>query len=124
MCQVDDVSTGRARICVGEQDLSDEARSVMMRGRNPCLEFLGALGVTIVSDGWLRSVIRAKFRVSRAVATWDARTLSTATRLFTNSADNCMATDQTARSTQAKLQSCKAAAWPRYGACKHECSKC
>ena len=95
---------------VKDRDLSDEARSVMMRGRNPCLEFLGALGVTTVSVGRPRSVIKAKFRVSRAVATWDARTLSTATRLFTNSADNCMATDQTTRSTQATLQSDNAAA--------------
>ena len=44
-------------------------------------------------------------------------------RRIPNSADNCVATDQTARSTQAKLQSCNAAAWQRYGACKHECSK-
>ena len=73
----------------------------------------------IVSDGWLRSVIRAKFRVSRAVATWDARTLSTATRIFTNSADNCMATEQTARSTQAR----KAAGLRRNDACRHACTE-
>ena len=119
MYQVDDVSTGRARIRVGERDRSEEARSVMMRGLSPCLEFRGALGVTIVSDGWLRSVMRAKFRVSRAVATWDARTLSTATRLFTNSTDNFMATEQTARSAQES----EAAAWPRHDVCKHACIK-
>ena len=74
----------------------------MMRGRSPCLEFRGALGDTRVSDCWFRSVARAKFRVSRAVATWDARTLSTATRLFTNSTDNCMANEITARTNQAR----------------------
>ena len=110
MYQVDDVSSGRPRIRAGDWDLSVEGCSVMMRGRNPCLEFLGALGVTTVSVGRLRSVIKAKFRVSKAVATWDARTLSTATRLFTNSADKYMATDQTTSSTQAKLQSDNAAA--------------
>ena len=55
-----------------------------------------------MSDCWFRSVARAKFRVSRAVATWDARTLSTATRLFTNSTDNCMANEITARTNQAR----------------------
>ena len=83
------------------RDRSDEMRSVRRRGCSPCLEFRGVLGDILVSDGWLRSVIRAKFRVSRAVATWDARTLSTATRLFTNSADNCMANEHTARTNQA-----------------------
>ena len=52
--------------------------------------------------GLFRSVARAKFRVSRAVATCDARTLSTATRLFTNSTDNCMASEITARTIQAR----------------------
>ena len=89
--QVEEVSAGRVRIRVGERDRSDEMRSVMMRGRSPCLEFRGALGDTRVPDCWFRSVARAKFRVSRAVATCDARTLSTATRLFTNSTDNCVA---------------------------------
>ena len=65
MYQVDDVSSGRPRICVGDRDLSDEGCSVMMWGRNPCLEFLGALGVTTVSVGRPRSVIKAKFRVSK-----------------------------------------------------------
>ena len=59
-----------------------------------------------MSDGWLRSVIRAKFRVSRAVATWDARTLSTATRLFTNSADNCMANEHTHSKDKSSKEGC------------------
>ena len=113
------MSKGRVRIQVGDRDRSDEMRSVMMRGRRPCLEFRGTLGDTPVSDGWLRSVIRAKFRVSRAVATWDARTLSTATRLFTNSADNCMANEHTARKNQAS----KAAELRRHDACKHACAE-
>ena len=73
-----------------------------MRGRSPCLELRGALGDTRVSDCWFGSVTRAKFRVSRAVATWHARTLSTATRLFTNSTDNCMANELTARTNPAR----------------------
>ena len=89
---------GRVRIRVGERDRSDEMRSVMMRGRSPCLEFRGALGDTRVSDCWFRSA-------ARAVATWDARTLSTATRLFTNSTDNCMANEITARTNQARKAS-------------------
>ena len=100
--QVEEVSTGRVRIRVGERDRSDKMRSATMRGRSPCLEFRGALGDTRVSDCWFRSVARAKFRVSRAVATCDARTLSTATRLFTNSTDNCMANEITARTIQAR----------------------
>ena len=100
--QVEEVSIGRVRMQVGVRDRSDEMRSVMMRGRSPCLDFRGALGDTRVSDCWFRSVARAKFRVSRAVATWDARTLSTATRLFTNSTDNCMVNEITARPTQAR----------------------
>ena len=96
---MEEVSTGRVRIQVGVRDRSDEMRSVMMRGRSPCLEFRGALGDTRVSDCWFRLVARAKFRVSRAVATCDART---ATRLFTNSTDNCMANEITARTIQAR----------------------
>ena len=113
MYQVDDVSSGRPRIRAGDRDLSGEGCSAMMRGRNPCLEFLGALGVATVSVGRPRSVIKAKFRVSKAVATWDARTVSTATRLFTNSADKYMATNETTSSTQGKLQSDNAAARQR-----------
>ena len=106
--QVEEVSKGRVRIRVGERDRSDEMRSVMMRGRRPCLEFRGALGDTLASDGWLRSVIRAKFRVSSAVATWDARTLSTATRLFTNSTDNCMLMNtQQVQIKQVRLRNCE-----------------
>ena len=100
--QVEEVSIGRVRIQVGLRDRSDEMRSVKMRGRSPCLEFRGALGDTRVSDCWFRGVAKTKFRVSRAVATWDARTLSTATRLFTNSTDNCMVNEITARPTQAR----------------------
>ena len=55
-----------------------------------------------MSDCWFRSVARAKFRVSRAVATCEARTLSTATRLFTNSTDNCMANELTAKTNPAR----------------------
>ena len=74
---------------------NDEARS-------PCLELRGALKAIQESDSGFRSTARAKFRVSKAVATWQARTLSTATRLFTNSVDNHMASVITARTTQAR----------------------
>ena len=100
--QVEEVSTGRVLVRGGARDRSDVMRSVMMRGRSPCLELRGALGAIRGSDSEFRSTARAKFRVSKAVATWEARTLSTATRVFTNSGDNHMASVLNARATQAR----------------------
>ena len=77
-------------------------RSVMMRGRSPCLELRGGLGTIRGSDSEFRSTAGAKFKVSKAVAIWEARTLSAAIRLFTNSGDSHMASVINARTTQAK----------------------
>ena len=86
----------------GARDRSDAMRSVMMRGRSPCLELRGGLGTIRASDSEFRSTARPKFKVSKAVATWEARTLSTATRLFTNSGDSHMASVINARTIQAR----------------------
>ena len=41
--QVEEVSTGQVLVRVGVRDRSDKMRSVMMRGRSPCLELRGSL---------------------------------------------------------------------------------
>ena len=102
MYQVEDVSKGRVLVRGGVRDRSDAMRSVMMRGRSPCLELRGGLGTIQGSDSEFRSTARAKFKVSKAVATWEARTLSAATRLFTNSGDSHMASVINARTIQAR----------------------
>ena len=80
----------RSRMCPeaessGVRDRSDVMRSVMMRGRRQCRELRGGLGAILGSDSEFRLTARAKFKVSRDVEICEARTLSTAIRLFTNS---------------------------------------
>ena len=77
-------------------------RSVMMRGRKPCRELRGGLAAVLGSDSEFRLTARAKFKVSRDVEICEARTLSTAIRLFTNSGESHVATVSNARTTQAE----------------------
>ena len=100
MYQVEDVSRGRVLVQGGVRDRSDVMRSVMMRGRRPFLELRG--GAILGSDSEFRSTARAKFKVSKDVEICEARTLSTAIRLFTNSGESHMASVSNARTTQAK----------------------
>ena len=102
MYQVEDVSRGRVLVRGGVCDRSDVMRSVIMRGRSPCLELRGGLGAIRGSDSEFRSTARAKFKVSKDVEIWEARTLSTAIRLFTNSGDSHMASVSNARTIQAQ----------------------
>ena len=72
-CTRSRMSKGRVLVRDNVCDRSDVMRSVMMRGRSPCLELRGGLGTIRGSDSEFRSTARAKFKVSKAVAIWEVR---------------------------------------------------
>ena len=61
------MSRGQVLARGGVRDRSDAMRSVMIRGRRPCRELRGGLGVILASDSEFRFTARAKFKVSRDV---------------------------------------------------------